>query len=293
MMKLIPNEEIDREKWDALVKRFARGVHSYSWWLDEISENWHVYTDSEYSAGIALPFTQRTGVKTLYTPIFSEYGEWLGERTYANSLKDVLIANFDRCIFGLENSELDLDKELFPVQRLTQRKSYSKMALRNIKKARDFGLEVVWDDDFEFVFQCIESKLLDRAKGMTKANFTRLKKSLIQADKRNLLRVLGIRKEGHLFGGILFLETNNLLYYVKGAVNSELKSKGAIYLGMDSGIQYAFEKQLAFDFGGSRIDGVRTFNLQFGGEEVLRPFYKYNAAPKWFNVLQKIRKVVY
>jgi hypothetical protein len=291
-MKLIPKEEINREKWDALVNRSSGGVHAYSWWLDEISENWAVYTDSEYDAGIALPFTERAGIRTLYTPIFSEYLEWFGDKEFIPSLKTVLSENFHRGIFGVENFELDMEKELFPVQRLKHRKSISKMALRNIKKATDAGLELVWGDNFQDVFKCIESELCNRATGMTKKNFTRLKKSLIEANKRNFLKVVGIRKAGDLCGGILFLETKNLLYYVKGAVNSEYKSKGAIYLGMNEGIEYAFEKQLEFDFGGSRIEGVRRFNLQFGGEDVLRPFYSFNSAPKWYNFLRQIRKMI-
>ncbi|MCE2711328.1 MAG: GNAT family N-acetyltransferase [Cryomorphaceae bacterium] len=290
-MKLIPKEEIDREKWDVLVKRFARGIHSYSWWLDEISESWCVYSDSEYTQGIALPFTERAGVKTLYNPIFSEYSEWFGEVENIESLQNILTSNFDRGIFGMENHELELEKEMFTVQRLTNKKPYSKMALRNIKKATEFGFELVWGDDFDLVFKCIETELRDRATGMTKLNFARLKKALIQADKRSFLKILGIRKEGVLCGGILFLESRNLFYYVKGAVNSEFKSKGAIYLGMDAGIQYAHEKELEFDFGGSRIEGVRRFNLQFGGEDVIRPFYTFNSAPKWYNLLQKFRKM--
>jgi hypothetical protein len=289
-MKLIPKGELDRKKWDLLVKKYSRGVHSYSWWLDEISENWCVYSDSEYTSGIALPFTERVGIKTLYTPIFSEYLEWLGPLDTNFQLKDIIVQNFDRVICGFENLDLELSKEFYPIQRLTFPKAYSKMAYRNMNKAHSIGCSVKWDDDFDTVFMYVESELCGRSKEMNKLNFHRLKNALRKAQENSMLRVVGTHVGDKLLGGIIFLETDNLLYYVKGAVTPELKAHGAMYLAMDAGIQYAVKRQKEFDFGGSRVEGVRRFNLQFGSDEVFRPFYSVNYAPKWFQVLQALRK---
>ena len=71
-MKLIYRNEIDLEKWDALVRsKSDAAVFSLSSYLDAVAENWCVYVDEKYTKGIAVPFTKRLGVKICYTPNLS------------------------------------------------------------------------------------------------------------------------------------------------------------------------------------------------------------------------------
>lgn len=80
-MKIVEREHIDEESWNQLVdKTVGASFFSYAWYLDATAENWCIVVDDNYTRGIALPYSKRLGLETLYTPIFVRYIEWLGKR---------------------------------------------------------------------------------------------------------------------------------------------------------------------------------------------------------------------
>ena len=67
---------------------------SYSWYLDATAEDWCAVITEDYSFGIALPFTKRLGVETLYTPTFVRYIEVLGDQKLMNQAQEIIKQRF-------------------------------------------------------------------------------------------------------------------------------------------------------------------------------------------------------
>ena len=56
-------------------------------------------------------------------------------------------------------------------------------------------------------------------------------------------------------------------------------------------VAYVKEKGLLFDFGGSRVEGVRRFNVNLGGKDSFYSSIEWNNAPFWFNWLKKMQGI--
>ncbi|MGY8927293.1 MAG: hypothetical protein ACKVJC_08360, partial [Flavobacteriales bacterium] len=75
---------------------------------------------------------------------------------------------------------------------------------------------------------------------------------------------------------------------LKGTVTEEVKKNGGMYLALNSAIETADSNNKVFDFGGSRISGVKKFNSNLGGEDISYYFLEENKAPLWHKVISKI-----
>ena len=91
-------------------------------------------------------------------------------------------------------------------------------------------------------------------------------------------------------GGIVCLENKEQVFYLKGAVDAESKKNGGMYLAINSAICEALEKEKAFDFGGSKVDGVKRFNFNLGGSDSVYYNYSNSNYPWWYKALKRILK---
>ena len=51
-------------------------------------------------------------------------------------------------------------------------------------------------------------------------------------------------------------------------------------------------KGKVFDFGGSRVQGVRNFNQNLGGRDVHYSMLNWNNSPEWYKVAHKMAKMM-
>lgn len=281
------------EKWDALVDRTPRSAFfSYSWYLDELAENWCVLVNDDYSQGVALPFTVRLGQRILYTPIFVSYLEWLGENLPDESIRSIILKEFKivetaflQPILGAENEEF-ICQWLWsdvPVKLGSQAK-------RMLKKAEKNELDVNKSNEFSSIFVIVEKELQGKFVGVAEDHFQDLKRSILAAKSRGVVVSFEVREKGNCVGGVICFEKEDQLLYLKGAVTENAKKSGGMYLAINAAIEYAKSKQKDVDFGGSRVEGVRRFNKNFGGEDVIYYAYQINHGPFWFNWVRSLRK---
>ena len=101
-----------------------------------------------------------------------------------------------------------------------------------------------------------------------------------------------IKSESKIVAGIILIEFNGVLLYLKGASFSDFKKNGAMYALMDFAIAYAQQNNLIFDFGGSSAEGVRRFNLNLGGIDIQYGVYQSEKTPIWFKGLKRIKNFV-
>ena len=289
-MTFLESREIDTDKWDALVDRTeGASVFSYSWYLDAVAENWAVLVNDDYSSGVALPYSIRLGHKILYTPIFCSYLECLGEMN-VELLSEQIHTLFKTGDINFLQKVLGEPNEIFVCQNVGNEQfrlgSQAKRAMKKADKA-DFKISQVHDN--KDIVEIIEKELVDKVHAIDKQTFPRLSKAIRNGQNRGKLINFELKEgESKLLGGLVCIQKPGILLYLKGAAVESGKNEGGMFLLMNTAINYAFEQGLLFDFGGSRVPGVRKFNQHFGGQDFEFYNYTFNKGPWWFKILRSI-----
>lgn len=292
-MIFLESDRIDREKWDNLVREKGEHFFSDRRYLDAVAENWGVYILDDYRGAIVIPYRYKLGFRWVYQPDFYRASEWLGE--WNQSEKDrfwsVLRADFSEGYFALEDIER-VDSEMLYQTILPDehfRSSYNKLAVRMIKKAENSTLEFTSQLEKEDFFRLILEELSEKTGAWNPAaqsHFTDLVKNFSDTGD---LEYYGAVSGGELVGGIIVLARNNRKMYLKGTARERAKKSGAMYWLMDKAIENAVNQKCIFDFGGSRIEGVRRFNTNFGAQDIQYRLEEWSTSPFWFRAVRNVR----
>ncbi len=289
-LKIIERKDVDIQKWDALVAQTGTtAIFSFSFYLDAVAENWCVITNDAYSAGIALPYTVRARRKILYTPIFVSYLEAMGEMD-EDLLRSLILKQFKTIEIEFRTPVLGEPQEVFVTQLLNREKKRKGQVNRMLNKAKRANLEVVSTKEWKNVFEIVSAELKGKFSGMTEVSLQRLKEAYEEAAKNNQLNVFEVQQQKECVGGVICIEANGQLFYSKGACAVDARDNGGMYAAIDAAISYANEQDLIFDFGGSRVDGVRRFNHAFGGEDIEYASYRIDRSPRWFRWVRRLKK---
>lgn len=292
-MKIIDRENIEIEKWDALVKSNPENsVFSLSAYLDAVAENWCIYVDAEYSRGIALPFTIRLGVKTCYTPIFVRYLEWFGEKSIdGKALLEILKKEFPQGHFSCKDLHTETtEKLIFQAISKDQVPVFGSQAKRMFAKFEKSKMAIDLSNEEKQIMQHIYAELPKKVASLNSTSLPKLEKLIIALKTLDLLETIVVKDKEELVGGLFLVEFNNSVLYLKGAFTPESKKEGGMYAAMKTAVTLAKQKGLNFDFGGSRVEGVRRFNVNLGGEDIMYFSFQWDNSPIWFKVLKKAKQ---
>lgn len=290
-LKIVNRSELDVQKWDNLHARTSdAAIFSASFYLDALAENWCVLVDDDYTVGVALPYTVRARRKILYTPIFVSYLEVLGSIPSTLPLKKIILKQFKTIEIEFKHAILGPPSELFVMQLLDENTKRKGQVNRMLNKSNRAELEIVQSENWHIVFKVISDELKGKFSGMTDQSLERLRMAYSEATDRNLVRVFEIRNAAACLGGVICLEKNGQLLYSKGATGDDVRENGGMYAAIDAAIAYAKEHDLSFDFGGSRVEGVRRFNLAFGGVDVDYCSYRIDKSPRWFRWVRRLKR---
>ena len=287
-MKIIERSHIDSEKWNALVDQTADATFfSYSWYLDATAEEWCALVDDDYTAGIALPYSKRLGVETLYTPIFVRYIEWLGDKKELKKSETLIRERFKNMHISTRQKILGVEYEEYVYQELvpTGERGIGSQAKRMLKKAAKNELSSVKSTDFSHVSEVIRSELKNKFAGIDGTSLSALDKLFAAAAEAKVLQSYSIEGKG----GVVCLAKESRTLYLKGTVLPEVKDAGGMYLVLNRAIEEAHAKGKIFDFGGSRAAGVKRFNHNLGGKDIEYYNYKVDKTPFWFKFARRIR----
>lgn len=289
--QVVERKDLDAKKWDDLVDRTPESsVFSSSSYLDAVAENWCVLIDDDYRVGIALPYTIRAKRRILYTPIFVSYLELLGADEAPTQFKEMILKKFKTAEIEFRQEVLGFVNEIFVTQFLNEGIKRKGQVNRMLNKFKRSDFEVVSSPNWIAVFDILNSELKGKFSGMTEASMKRLKQAYTSAADQGLLRSVEIRKGNTCVGGVICIEKNGQLLYSKGASMSNVRDQGGMYAAIDSAINYAKLNDLKFDFGGSRVEGVRRFNHAFGGEDLEYFSYRIDKSPLWFRWVRRLKK---
>lgn len=295
MGKWLHKSEINRKDWDILVQKSkSPSIFSLSYYIDATAEDWCAYTDDGFNYAIPVAFTKKLGVKSVYPPFFHRAMGPIGSVDKINwdDFQSELLSKFPRGTYHFENDFLSLKgKEKLVYQTLNKQDFKLKdIAKRNLKKFEKSDFKLTHDVDWEDLTAIILKHLSEKLDFYNTEESNSIYNLLKQAEKEGSLITVGIKKAGMLVGGLLALQSEQTILYLKGACSDDAMKKGAMYAAMNKLINSALEKNYSFDFGGSRIEGVRFFNTRFSGTDEVYYKYSWENGPIWFKSLQQLRK---
>ena len=289
-MRLVERDHIDTVRWDQLVEEKGGLVFSKSVYLDAVAENWCVFVDEDYSCGIALPYVIRLGKRSLYTPIFLRYLEWLGDSPAEGFFK-LLRSKFAAADLSLRDKIGTEEYTEYVFQEMVPgvHPYYKDQAKRMIRKFERSDLKILETGDLKAIFNVISEELPRKIDSVNSKNLKRLFELVENLSQTGLLRVLMVAESDQCVGGAFFIETSDRTIYLKSAFTEEAKKLGAMYGLMDQMINGTLEQSKRFDFGGSRVEGVKRFNHNLGASDVIYYNYKWNNMPVWYRFLKVMR----
>lgn len=288
-MKIVERNNIDETKWNDLVNATQESsFFSYSWYLDATAEDWCAVITEDYSFGIALPFAKRLGVETLYTPTFVRYIEILGDQKLMIQAQEIIKQRFSNLNVSTKQKIFGVGYDQFNYQviKTDAQRTFGSQIKRMLRKATKNELLVEQSNNYSAVLSVVTSELKDKIHGINKTSLIVLEKLFIAAKNNGVINVYRITDDG----GIVCLENDHCVLYLKGTVTQEIKSNGGMYLALNEAIQRAVTSKRNFDFGGSRIEGVRQFNYNLGGTDEVYFHYTIDNAPFWFKFARRIKK---
>ena len=289
-MRLVERDQIDTVRWDQLVAQKGGLIFSKSVYLDAVAEQWSVFVDDDYSCGIALPYVIRLGKRSLYTPIFLRYLEWLGDSP-PEGFFSLLRSKFAAADLSLRNKLENEESAEYVFQEIAPvvPYQYKDQAKRMIRKFERSDLKILETDDLKAIFRVISDELPRKIDSVNSKNLQSLFQLLENLSETGLLRALMVVESDQCVGGAFFIETSNRTIYLKSAFTEEAKKKGAMYGLMDQMISYSLDRSQRFDFGGSRVEGVKRFNHNLGALDVIYFNYKWNDMPFWYRFIKGVR----
>lgn len=287
-MKFIERADLNIAKWDALVNSDASAsFFSYSWYLDAVAENWCVLVTDDFSAGIALPYSRRLGVEILYVPIFGRHSHVFGSLN--SSSLEAITKRFKVREFAITTSLFGQEQErVHQVISDFENRKLSSQAKRSLKKAKNTDVVLTDNENYDSIFLAIQQELEGKFQGVNAERLQRLEKLFTNAQENGVLKVFEVT-DGKETGGIVCLESETQVLYLKGACPENLKRNGGMYMALNAAIEYAQSKNSIFDFGGSNVEGVKRFNTNLGGSDQAYYFHEVNKAPFWFQWARKIK----
>jgi hypothetical protein len=272
------NTDIDRELWDNCIARAYNQLPcAYSWYLDVVSPKWEALVTDDYEYVMPLPFKKKYKVPYLVQPVLTQQlGIFSKQKIDENIVEDFIKEipyysyelNFNERNFNANANEcpnfvLNLNK---PYEDILLH--YSKNTVRNIEKAKKLNLTIVKNlsaDEFDSFYYAVEKNYFTVAK-------TLLNKLINKGIHENAIKLYGVySSEKKLIAALCLLHSTNRLTYLLPVSNAEGKASSAMFLLIDKLISENAEKEMSFDFEGSRIEGIARFYKGFGAK--YQPYY--------------------
>lgn len=290
-MKFLKRSEIEDDKWNECILKSTNGlIYGLTWFLDALTSNWCgfvIENDRRYEAVFPVPLRRKFGVKYVYPPFFIQQ---LGLFALQYSQKEEkqaisLMKNKFKFIelnlnYKSEEGEvktnlvLELNVDYAKIQN-----SYSKNHLRNLKKAKKFGLKLnkgTSPAEIISLFKSDRGLTLEKYSALDYQNLLNL---CSKASLENSLISLGVTLNSILICGGVFMEFKSRIIFLFSGNSKQGKDSGALFFLLDAVIKMYAKSGFVFDLEGSQDEGLNRFYTGFGALEENYRFLKINNLP--------------
>ena len=285
--------EIDTKKWDECIDKASNGlIYAYSFYLDQMADNWDGIVLEDYEAVMPLPWRKKFGFHYLYQPYFIAQLGVFGNILNASLVENFLLAippKFKLWEFSLNYQNIFQVKNFNLYERinfvLTLNQTYeslyakySENIKRNIKKSVQHSCHTKTDID---IADIIELSRYQQHKA-SEDEFKKFKNLYCILKERSACKAYGIfSAKNELLASAVFTFSHNRAYYIMVGNHLNGRNMGASHALIDAFIRDHAEQNLELDFEGSDIKNLAFFYSGFGAREEKYAAIKENRLP-WY-----------
>jgi hypothetical protein len=277
MIQFVKREQLNEDKYNLCISTSLQcRIYAYSWYLDIVADNWSALVLDDYQAVMPLPWKRKFMIHYVAQPFFTQQ---LGVFSKGNLSKEearIFIHNipgffkkitlqfnshnhflFDTVerknnfILNLNHSYCELYKQ------------FSKGRKHAIQQGLKNGLNIE-----EVAFEDILTLSKDNYsfKELSEKEYQKLTTLVKVAKKKNLVRIIGIKKENELIGGAVFLLNTKRIVYLFSAISQKGKEMQVGSLLLNSIVQENCNSKRMLDFEGSMNPSIASFFKSFGAK---------------------------
>jgi hypothetical protein len=303
MIRLLQHSEIDRDRWDELIRRSPEGrIYAESWLLDRVSPGWHALVRGDYEAVFPLCWRSKYGLHYLYQPAFCQQlglfsreeppfldvSEFLEAIPRRYGLIEIQLNSGNRCthpaftVRERPNLELRLQRSYEDLKKV-----YAENTRRNLRKAETSGVLVREADSIEPIIRLFRENRGAGLEKLTEQHYGQLRSVAEYALRhgRGFLRVANDPQETTQ-AGAFFLRSEERIIFLFSGTSTTARKTGAMTMLIDTVIREFSGSKLRLDFEGSVDPKLARFYAGFGSEEVVYLQIRRNRLPFPFRLFK-------
>ena len=269
----LKHTDINQTKWDHCIKHAINSMpYAYSWYLNLVCRNWDALIFNNYEAVMPLPWKSKLGLKYITNPY---YCQQLGVFYTKESLDiDAFIKAIPRkFVYVSQNLNTYNGNSKFAIKRNTNyeliledinllRSKYSKNHVKNIKQAKNRGVEI--SKKVDTFSQFSNKKAIVGQSFMTQTLLhleQHIMKSLIEQSRG---QIYSVSFEGENCSSAFIIHCDRRLILLTSYSDRIGKRKRAYFLLLDHIFSLADYHGYTFDFEGSNLKSIANRNAWFG-----------------------------
>ncbi len=288
-ISFIHRDEINEAKWDdCIYQSFNSLVYAYTWYLDEVADEWSALVLGDYKAVMPLPHRKKWGFTYLYQPFFCQQ---LGIFSNGEISKELVTKFFAQIPphFSYVDIQVNIFTQIVSPQIKVRQKTnhhlplistyekivsgYNDNTRRNLKKADNAKIQVLENAEPSSIIKLYREYYGHKTPEVKEEDYTRLNRLVNKCLKMGVLRAWSAFDERNsLCAGALFINDHKNVYYLLGGTNDIGKETGAMQAIFDGFIKAHAGQNLVLDFEGSEIEGIARFYKGLGA----KPVYYYS-----------------
>ncbi len=292
MIKHLPSEQIDHEKWDNCINNSYNGIiYAKSWYLNIVHPDWEALVEGNYMRIMPLTITKKFGISYFMQPFFiQQLGIFSQSKMYPEKTLEFIKAipkkikyidtnlnsynQLTTNTFSKENENymLDLIEEYSKI-----RANYSSNNIRNLKKANKHKLSIIKSVKPNEIINLFNTNKGKDVTKWTDVNYKTLERLMYMAIHKGMGVVYGVYTENNqLCAAAFFTRFNKRMIFLFSGSNQTAKQNGAMSFLIDSVIKEHSSSQTTLDFEGSNDKNLARFYKGFGAKKVAYNRIKIN-----------------
>lgn len=301
-IKLVKREDIDDKRWNGCVHFAINALpYAYTWYLDNVCENWEGLILENYKAVMPLVFNKKFGINYLYQPVISQQHGVFTSLPLTKNLVNNFIDNIpnkykyiDICLNEINDIseretvsklynyhlDLNLDYALIKV-------NYSKSLKRKLNKSGKHNLLIqthIRPEEFvSFYIENTAIKIKD-FKEEYKHVFHRI---IYKSLSHQLGEVVGVLENNTLVAAVFLLKHPTRIINLLPSSSKKGLELNAMTFLLDYIIQRNANSKKIFDFEGSMIEGIERYYKSFGAKKIDYYKLKRNLLPYFLRIFKK------
>ncbi|MCX6231980.1 MAG: hypothetical protein NTZ33_10600 [Bacteroidetes bacterium] len=295
MIQFLQHNEINKAKWDECIDNAVNGIaYVYSWYLDVVCSNWCALVLDDYQAVFPMAINKKMNISYIYQPFFTRYYGLYSKNeidtVIVNQFFDAIPKQFKYIEFNIHESNVpgntDLQLKERSYQALDINKPYEDIfnnfkydARRTIKNAEK-KLRIIENIEAENIVNLFRTNKGKQLKDIKDKDYDSLLNIIKTVNSRNCGISVGVLNEkDELISAAFFIKSNRRIIFLKGSANAEGKENGAMYLTINHIVKNNAGLADLFDFGGSSLEGIASFNHKFRPKNYVYLQVKKNNLP--------------